>query len=388
MKLLFATSIVPTTSAGSGYEIANQAILDGLRRVGADVTVIGFAWPGRPVADPDRTMVLGEIDPRTLTAPLPLKLKWLVRALSTGTTFSSAKLLEASDALLRDALASQGPFDGVVLNSVQFAGAFSKVFSRWPSIYVAHNVEHVSARQNAATLSGYRAALFRREARLLEALERQLCRDARFVFALSPEDLTALGVPSGKGAYLPLVSRREASPPVPRQPRYDAAIIGTWTWQPNLIGLRWFLEQVTPHLPQDFTIRIAGDTPDSITRLHPGVRFVGRVDDAAAFLRGGRLVPLFSRAGTGVQLKTIETFELGLPAVATQLSLRGIEARPDNCHVTDDPRDFAEAMVRTARLGAADLDGRNFHARQMAALDEALGHGLRELATQPGRMAA
>ena len=388
MKLLFATSIVPTTSAGSGYEIANQAILDGLRRVGADVTVIGFAWPGRPVADPDRTMVLGEIDPRTATAPLPLKLKWLVRALSTGTTFSSAKLLEVSNALLRDALAPQGPFDGVVLNSVQFAGAFSKIFSRWPSIYVAHNVEHVSARQNAATLWGYRAALFRREARLLEALERQLCRDARFVFALSPEDLTALGVPSGKGAYLPLVSRREASPPVPRQPGYDAAIIGTWTWQPNLIGLRWFLEQVTPHLPQDFTIRIAGDTRDSITWLHPGVRFVGRVDDATAFLRGGRLVPLFSRAGTGVQLKTIETFELGLPAVATQLSLRGIEARPDNCHVTDDPRDFAEAMVRTARLGAADLDGRNFHARQMAALDEALGHGLRELATQPGRMAA
>lgn len=388
MRLLFATSFVPATSAGSGYEIANQAIIDGLRRVGADVTVVGFAWPGRPVADPDRTMVLGEIDPRTLTAPLPLKVKWLVRALLTGTTFSSAKLLEVSDALLRDALASQGPFDGVVHNSVQFAGAFSKVFARWPSIYVAHNVEHVSARQNAAALSGYRAALFRREARLLEALERQLCRDARFVFALAPEDLDALGVVPEAGTYLPLVSRREVEPPASRQPGYDAAIIGTWTWQPNIIGLRWFLDHVVPHLPRDFSVRIAGDLPGGIASLHPGVRLMGRVPDATEFLRGGRVVPLFSRAGTGVQLKTIETFELGLPSVATSLSLRGIRECPDNCHVTDNPREFAEAMVRTARLGAADLDGRNFHARQMTALDEALRHGLRGLAIQPGRMAA
>src|SRR5690606_29412733 len=130
---------------------------------------------------------------------------------------------------------------------------------------------------------------------------------------------------------------REVSPPVPRQTSYDAAIIGTWTWQPNLIGLRWFLDQVVPHLPRDFSVRIAGDLPISLNSPHPGVRFMGPVPDALEFLRGGRVVPLFSRAGTGVQLKTIETFELGLPAVATTLSLRGIEARPANCHVADDP---------------------------------------------------
>lgn len=388
MKLLFATSLVPTTSAGSGYEIATQAILEGLRRVGADVTVVGFAWPGRPVADPDRTMVLGEIDPRTTTAPLPLKLKWLARALSTGATFSSAKLLEISDAQLRDTVAPHGPFDGVILNSVQFAGAFERVLGGWPSVYVAHNVEHVSAQENAEALSGYQAALFRRESRLLAGLEHRLCQRARFVFALSPEDLGLLGVEAGAGAYLPLVSRREVSPPVPRQTSYDAAIIGTWTWQPNLIGLRWFLDQVVPHLPRDFSVRIAGDLPISLNSPHPGVRFMGRVPDALEFLRGGRVVPLFSRAGTGVQLKTIETFELGLPAVATTLSLRGIEARPANCHVADDPLEFAAAMVRTARQIAGDLDGREFHVRQRVSLDEALRRGLRSLAFPRARIAA
>lgn len=388
MKLLFATSIVPTTSAGSGYEIANQAILDGLRRAGADVTVVGFAWPGQPVADPQRSIVLGEIDVRTETAPLPLRLKWLARAISSGTTFSSSKLIEVSAQKLRQALQSHGPFDGVVLNSVQFSGAFEQVFADWPSLYVAHNVEHVSALENAEALTGYKAALFRREARLLEGLEQRLCQRARFVFTLSPEDLETLRLDADRAAWLPLVSRREAVQPSPRQPSYDAAVIGTWTWQPNLIGLRWFLNEVVPHLPENFTVHIAGNAPAGVGSPHAGVRFVGRVPDATEFLRGGRMVPLFSRAGTGVQLKTIETFELGLPAVATSLSLRGVDTRPANCAVCDDPRVFAEAMVAAARAGSPDLDGRDFHARQRAALDAALTKGLRMLARSRTRIAA
>lgn len=388
MKLLFATSIVPTTSVGSGYEIANRAILDGLCRAGVEVTVVGFSWPGRPVADPDRTMVLGEIDVRTDTAPWPVRLKWLARAISSGTTFSSSKLLEVSADQLRQALHQHGPFDGVILNSVQFAGAFEQVFADWPSIYVAHNVEHVSARENASSLTGYRAALFRREARLLQDLERRLCARARFVFTLAPEDLKSLGPGAEGGAYLPLVSRQDPEPPSPRQASYDAAVIGTWTWQPNFIGLRWFLDEVVPHLPPELTVQIAGSVPNGISSNHPGIRFVGRVPDATAFLRGGRVVPLFSRAGTGVQLKTIETFELGLPAVATTASLRGVEARPGNCHVTDDPRAFAAAMIGIARRSAPDLDGRDFHARQRAALDDALARGLRSLACKGTRIAA
>ena len=94
MKLLFATSIVPTTSVGSGYEIANQAILDGLRRAGVDVTVVGFAWPGQPLADPQNTIALGEIDVRTDTAPLPLRLEVAGTGHSAGATFSSSKLME------------------------------------------------------------------------------------------------------------------------------------------------------------------------------------------------------------------------------------------------------------------------------------------------------
>jgi hypothetical protein len=268
-----------------------------------------------------------------------------------------------------------------VLNSVQFAGAFERVFEDRPSIFVAHNVEHLSARENAvAALGIFQRLLFRREARLLKLVEERLCRRARFVFTLAEEDRVALGVASDdRSAVLPLVTGATAPARNGRRAiDCDAALIGTWTWQPNRIGLDWFLGKVVPHLRPGFRIRIAGHMPSGVTSAHPGVEFVGRVADARAFVRGAAVIPLISTAGSGVQLKTIETFELGLPSVATSRSLRGIDHRPDNCVVTDDPAGFAKAL-QAAAADIHDVDGSTFHRRQVKALDAAVRVGLEKI---------
>ncbi|MET3523590.1 glycosyltransferase [Mesorhizobium abyssinicae] len=381
MHLLFATSIVPDGALASGYEIANAAIIDALRRAGVRVTVVGFNWPGKPAADPDNTIVLGAVDVRTESASPLQKLAWVAKAMLSGLTFASVKLRTVSDAEVRAAIGRAGPVDGYVLNSVQFAGAFETLFGDRPSIFVAHNVEHRSAEENAASArSLLQRFLFRREARLLKVMEERLCRQARFVFTLAEEDRAALGVASAdRSAVLPLVTRTLAPAPAgSRRIDCDAALIGTWTWQPNRIGLDWFLQKVVPHLRPDFRIRIAGGMPSGITSTHPGVEFVGRVPDAQDFVRAAAVIPLISTAGSGVQLKTIETFELGLPSVATSRSLRGIGHRPDNCVVTDDPIAFAAALEAAAAKGR-DVDGSAFHRRQVKALDAAIRLGLEKL---------
>ncbi len=48
------TSIVPDGKPATGYEIANKAIIDGLKRAGVKVTVIGFVWPGSTPLDPGK----------------------------------------------------------------------------------------------------------------------------------------------------------------------------------------------------------------------------------------------------------------------------------------------------------------------------------------------
>ncbi|HTV69924.1 MAG TPA: glycosyltransferase family 4 protein [Rhizobiaceae bacterium] len=384
MHLVFATSLVPDGEPATGYEIANAVILDALKRAGVRVTVLGFTWPGKQAADPENTIVLGELDVRTETASSLQKLKWLAKAVSEGLTFSSVKLRAAPLQAIRQELAKIGPFDGFVINAVQFAGAFEALFDK-PSIFVAHNVEFRSAEENAAAAdSAFQRSLYLREARLLKGLEARLCRKARFVFTLAEGDRVALRVEGDtRSAVLPLVTRTAPpSAPSPRAIECDAALIGTWTWQPNRIGLDWFLGAVVPYLPKSFRIRIAGRVPAGVTSDHPGVEFVGRVPDANEFVRGGAVVPLISRAGTGVQLKTIETFENGLPSVATTRSLRGIEYKPENCTVTDDPQEFAEALVRYASERVADVDGRAFHHAQIEALDRQIRKGLDALGFQ------
>jgi hypothetical protein len=389
MHLLFATSIVPGGSPTTGYEIANAAILDGFRRAGARVTVLGYAWPGGKNAPGRETVVLGEVDVRTDSASALQKIQWLTKAMRTGRTFSSVKLAALPEGEVRSAIERIGPFDAYIINAVQFAGAFPDLFVDRPSIYIAHNVEFRSAEENAAAASDpLQRFLFRREARLLRRLEETFCRRARFVLTLAEEDRALLGVDGAmRSAALPLVTCRKPPSPSARAPETDAALIGTWTWQPNRIGLDWFLGGVVPHLPEDFRIRLAGNIPAGFRCSFPNVEIVGRVPDAGEFIRGARVVPLVSRAGTGVQLKTIETFELGLPAVATSQSLRGVAHLPRNCVVEDDPIRFAAALIR-AREEAGDVDGTAFHRAQRKALDTVICRSLATLDPRPHEVAA
>ena len=209
MHLLFATSIVPDGALSSGYEIANAAIIDSLRRTGARVTVLGYIWPGKSPVDPAQTVVLGEIDVRTEGASPLRKAGWLMRAVAGGMTFASAKLTDVSAAAVRAAIDRAGPFDGYILNGAQMAGAYQGIFDDRPRLFVSHNVEHLSAEENAESAkSAFQKFLFRREARLLRDLETRLCKEASFVFTLAEEDRPPLGVASDERSIaLPLVTR-------------------------------------------------------------------------------------------------------------------------------------------------------------------------------------
>ncbi len=389
MHLVFATSLVPAGRPSTGYEIANAAVLDSLRRLGVRVTVLGFVWPGRVADHPDTTIVLGEQDVRNETASRWQKGEWLATALAGGLTFASAKMRTVSARDVRAAIDRLGQVDGYILNSVQFAGAFPDLFRDRPSIYIAHNVEHRSASENAAAArSAVERLLFQREARLLARVESRLCADAAFVFTLADEDRAELGVAGdSRSLALPLVTRAHVEAPRPRTIAVDAGLIGTWTWQPNRIGLEWFLGEVVPRLPAGFTVRVAGAMPKDLVAPTPAIEFVGRVADADVFLRQAAIVPLISTAGSGVQLKTIEAFEAGYPVVATSRSLRGISFRPDNCVIADDPATFAAELAAMAARRLPLADGRDFHARQIAELDACMARGLAAM-TRSGRAAA
>ena len=385
MHLVFVSSLLPVAHPVSGFDIANRVIVDALNAQGVEVSLLGCKSPGAELSDPERSTVLAELELTNANASSFSKVSWLVKALTNGTTVSSAKMLGCGRDSIVSALENLAPFDGLILNSVQLPGAFLTEFAAHDFIFVAHNVEAQSAMENAENSDRWiEQRLFQREARLLGKLEQELCLRSRFVWTLADGDRAALRVDDDNlSTVLPLVTSIEP-PAVSSQTNsidYDLGMIGTWSWKPNRVGLDWFLNEVTPHLANDLTIAIAGNLPDPPGSFaHQGIKLLGRVPDARDFLRHCAVVPLASTAGTGVQLKTIETFEMGLPCVATPTALRGVSTPPENCAVERDPVAFADALTKAVgaarQFPDATRDGRAFHHNQIERLNEALTRGL------------
>lgn len=384
MRLAFLTSLIPVARPDTGFEIANAAILSALRAAGHQVTAIGFTRQGEVPADPAGAVVVAGIDIENAAVSKLRQWQWLVSAFRWRLPVACAKLRLAGAGRLVEAVRAHGPFDALVLNSVMLPGAFPELLEIAPCLLVEHNIEHVSARQNARnTGNPALRLLFAREARLLQGIEQRLWRQAGFVWTLAEEDRHALGPDvRDRSAVLPLVSGGGAAPGEPagdEPPIFDVGLVGTWTWVPNRVGLEWFLREVCPLLPREMRVAVAGRVPPDLL-APPNVTLVGRVPSADRFLRSCRVVALSSRAGTGVQLKTVETIQLGLPAVATPLSCRGFTELPANFTLADSAADFARALAeRVAEVAAGApqrLDGTAFLERQRAALAAAIARGL------------
>ncbi len=383
MKFAFITSIVPDGNPSSGFEIANDAIINALRAMGHDVTIFGFRLPRQGEIADQNCIVLDVRELENVTASISQKLRWLVRSMTFGLPYAAGKLKSFSAGDLQRLLITNGPFDATILNSYQMPLAFPQLCKR-PYIYVAHNVEHRTAAQNALHAgSVIERFLFRRDAELLQVKEPELCANAGYVWTFSEDDLNGLDIEPDRGCVLPLVApmRRQASEPT--KPTYDIGLIGTWSWQANLAGLSWFLEEVVPQLAPERTIAVAGSVPDRFAPSHPSVALLGRVDSASQFLDSVRVVPLISQGGTGVQLKTIEAFQTGHACVATSSSLRGIDVLPENCIGADDAKAFAAALDQLVEQSLAGrlnpVDGTAFFNLQFTALRKGIQAGVNAL---------
>ncbi|MEO1700959.1 MAG: glycosyltransferase [Pseudomonadota bacterium] len=379
MRIVFASSLIPTLPTDSGFEIANRAIVEGLLRAGHDVQLIGFALPDRELLLPTQSHSLGTLDVKTANAGTKQKLTWLLQAVRNNTTFAAAKLDLVTGAELTAKIEALAPFDVLVINGAPMAGAFFDVLARYPHVYVAHNQEAVAARQaSEASASLVEKLMYRREAMQLEKLETAMAQAAAGVATFTKEDRDALFGMHANAKVLPLVTPEMTEKKGGLRPiGFDAGMVGTWTWTQNRIGLEWFLQQVMPLMPKHTQIAIAGSLPPDFPQRDKRVKFLGRVLDAKSFIRSCRVSILCARAGTGIQLKTLETMEMGLPAVATSSSLRGIpKPLPEQLVEANDPQAFADALkkmiveVRTGRL--KDGDGASFRQAQLAQMDRAI----------------
>ena len=384
MGVLLLTNVLPANLRGGG-EIVTQSVVEALDRSGLGVTALGYRRPGSPaeVGPHEQCVAVRPIE--TSSAPARA-LWWMVRALATGTPYTSSKYRSRAYVRAADAALDAGPLALILDHAhMRFAVAGSRR-SLPPLVFLAHNAE---GEMYAEVAAGARRAALRwanaREARKIRGFEAALARQARQTWVLTDADASYFReLCPGADVRTLEVASLVAPPEAPAEPACDVALIGSWTWRPNALGLEWFADEVVPRLPVGMTIEVAGGGADWLQGRYPNLTVRGFVEDAGEFMARARVVAVPSVAGGGVQVKTLDAVACGAPVVATGVATRGLKDLPGSVAVADDAERFAAELVRLAGAsegGRLREEALEWSRARQAALEDSIVSWIEELTT-------
>jgi glycosyltransferase involved in cell wall biosynthesis len=219
-----------------------------------------------------------------------------------------------------------------------------------------HNIEselHRSCADADGGVAGFAHRIFRRASLDLE--RDWLPRYSQILAASENDAARARAIaPSACVSVYPNAIPATALPPRSDPGEPDAvAFSGNLEYHPNLSAVRFFRDQVWPHLRSrwpNLVWRLIGKNPEAVKNLtsgDPRIQMTGPVEDAVRELARARVavVPLLS--GSGTRLKIIEAWAAGLPVVSTRVGAEGLPARDgDSIVLADTGPDFAAAVTR------------------------------------------
>jgi glycosyltransferase involved in cell wall biosynthesis len=140
-----------------------------------------------------------------------------------------------------------------------------------------------------------------------------------------------------------------------REP-YTMLFLGSFRHLPNPVALDWFAGKVMPHIlagePRARLLVVGSDPPPAHAYgdLTDRIELLGFVEDAQAVIDRCAVFVCPVLSGSGVRVKLLEAFASGIPVVSTRIGAEGL-AREDGefCLLADDPREFAERVLRLFR---------------------------------------
>ncbi len=155
-----------------------------------------------------------------------------------------------------------------------------------------------------------------------------------------------LHVPSVRAILAPMA----ADPvPEPQSGEDDRLLFVGSNTVPNVIGLRWFFDEVWPLVLGQrpcVTLDVAGSVDRAFSGSPPGVRFLGLVDDLAAQYARAAVVISPLTFGSGLKIKLVEAMAAGKAIVATRTTLQGVEAEAaESVLVADEAGAFATCVI-------------------------------------------
>ena len=134
--------------------------------------------------------------------------------------------------------------------------------------------------------------------------------------------------------------------------RSGILFIGGFRHAPNVDAIKWYASEVFPivrHLlPNVVTTVVGSNMPDEVDALRQdGLQVLGFVEDTDPLLRGARVSIAPLRYGAGIKGKINEAMNYGIPVVATECAVEGMQLVDGrDVLVADGAYAFAQAIVR------------------------------------------
>lgn len=351
MNILFLTTILPI-KAKSGGEIVTKQIITGLISNGADVDVVGYVRPDETNLSLPNNYNVAEARVIETQGHKKETLKWLLSSLVKKVPFSSEKYVGAKFLEIVNAKLKQKQYDYIFIDHTQMLWICDYFSNDQRVILISHNVESQLYDDLANDSSNWlKRNILRLESSKLKKLELSSIKTINQVWSLSEND-TAYYSKLNNSAYNSLTCITfDALPllepdlqPLP-EANYDVSLLGTWSWDANMKGLRWFFDNVYPLLPMEITIQVAGKGADWLTDKYKNVKYNGFVEDAHEFLSKSKVIAIPSISGAGVQIKTLDAITIGRPIVASEFALRGLEDIPSYVYSSRQASEMAKQIM-------------------------------------------
>ncbi|MFM2226275.1 MAG: hypothetical protein RJA07_2477 [Bacteroidota bacterium] len=272
----------------------------------------------------------------------------------------------------------QNKFDLIHIDGAFMASyvATIKQYSAAKIIVRAHNVEHFIWQKLSTNASFPKSMYLKILAAQMKREEIALWKKVDIVAAINQNELNYIATFVGSEKVKMLAAGIFIDEfKIANSVRIDNSIfyLGSMEWMPNTEAVDWFLKEVwakvIAQIP-DATFYLAGrNMPKRYFNIKiKGIKVIGEVDNATAFMHDKQLMIVPLKSGGGVRIKIVEAMAAANAIVATDLAADGLfTTHQKNIVIANEANDMANKIIAALQnkntLSALRTEARH-HAEQ------------------------